>query len=185
MNVLQNVFQKNGQQPWKQYYQGIKPSNPLGGNIRRMGNKVKPVVSSVIGGKTMQFKYMNKNNATFSKFTMDEVDNYIPMEVSFGTKPKDYIPPYKPLPGQTPYIMPISSPAYAYSPTSAANIEPTLPPGMTMQEYKDYLRMRREQERTERETRREARREISDARANYRTILDTAREGRSWMALGR
>ena len=63
MNLLSNVFQgKDGDsQPWKKYYRGIKPKNPLGGDIvRRMGNKVKPVVSSVIGGKEMTFSHVGK-----------------------------------------------------------------------------------------------------------------------------
>lgn len=168
MNILENVFQNNGNQPWKQYYQGIKPKNPLGGNIRRMGNKVKPVVSSIVGGKQMTFKSV--------------LDKEI---VTFRTQPAGYIPPYVPMqqPGQPP--MPQYTPAYGYSPTAAANVEPKLPPGMTMEDYKMFLKLKRDQERTDRETQREARREISDARASYRTILDTAREGRSWLALGR
>lgn len=179
MNILQNVFNKNNNQPWKQYYQGIKPQNPLGGNIiRRMGNKVKPVISSVVGGKQMTFSYLNIK------------EDLNPKVATFRTQPPGYIPPYVPLNNQqseqsTQPSLPIYNPAYGYSPTAAANVEPLLPPGMTMEDYKAYLKAKREQERTHRETKREARREISDARATYRTFLDTAREGRNWLTIGR
>jgi hypothetical protein len=63
------------EQPWKRYYKGMKPKNPLGGNIvRRMGNKVKPVLSTsspAQSGKTMQFHYVGKL-ASFAVLTKEE-----------------------------------------------------------------------------------------------------------------
>lgn len=66
-NVLQNVLKTKGlnnEQPWKSYYKGIKVSNPLGGNIRRMGNKVKSVLPSTTT-KTLTFSFMDMPLAYF------------------------------------------------------------------------------------------------------------------------
>lgn len=151
-NVLQNVFKTagiQGQQPWKQYYQGIKPQNPLGGDfVRRMGNKVKAVVPSTTT-KQMQFSYMNSQVANFKS-------------------DPNYIPPYKPLPGQQPqfYTVNQTSPEYYYAGNQPMS--------------REEMKARREMERSAREERREGRRAVSDTRANYRTLLDTAREVRNW-----
>lgn len=155
-NVLQNTLQTsglNGQQPWKQFYKGIKPVNPLGGDVvRRMGNKVKSVLPAT-NTRNMQFSYMDSGIAHFKS-------------------DPNYIPPYKPLPGQLPqyYTVEQSSPEYYYS-SSPDQQEIT---------YREQLRRQREYERSAREQRREARRAVADTRASYRTGLDTAREVRNW-----
>lgn len=170
MNVLNNVFKTAGvgkEQPWKKYYTGIKPVNPLGGDVvRRMGNKVKGVVSSTVGGNKMKFGY-GKSIHTFST----SQDNSLAI-ITFGTQPIGYIPPYKPLQG---------SPA----PLNNSEIVPIasnlIPPGMSPEDYKMYQKQKRDNERTNRENNRDARRTISDARASYRTLLDTGRESRNWL----
>lgn len=166
-NVLNNVFKTaglNGEQPWKQYYKGIKPVNPLGGNVvRRMGNKVKSVVSAT-NTKQMQFTYMTN----LAKFSVDP----------------NYVPPYKPrYGGDTIYTeTPVESPPYRYEDDYSAYRPPSPFLYQEPLSEKELYRRRREEERAERERRREARRNVSDTRANYRTLLDTARETRNWSA---
>ena len=73
MSLLSNAFAgKSGvDQPWKKYYKGIKPKNPLGGNIvRRMGNKIKPDVSRRIGGNQMTFSHTG--NLALFKLSKEE-----------------------------------------------------------------------------------------------------------------
>lgn len=179
MNVLNNVFKKKDKQPWKEFYQGIKPVNPLGDKVvRRMGNKVKGVVSSTIGGNKMTFGYNSLDINTFSR----GMEWVIPV-VTFGTQPIGYVPPYKPKdtkgyqpPGYVQY--PGNS---TPSPSSLDATNPMLPPGMTKEDYKEFLKQKRENERTNRENNRDARRSISDTRATYRAVLDTGREGRNWL----
>lgn len=166
-NVLQNVLQTsglNGQQPWRQYYQGIKPQNPLGKVVRRMGNKVKNVVPATTT-KTMQFSYMTN---TISNF-------------------EGYIPPYKPL--STRYVQQYSSPELSSmtyrnndSIGSVYTNEPYYQSSAYSYDYRqpNYYKNSREMERSAREQRREARRAVADVRANYRSLLDTAREARGW-----
>ena len=90
-NVLVNKLKTSGpggQQPWKRYYNGIKPVNPMGDKVvRRMGNKVKSVVSSSMN-KTMTFSYVG--------------------QLTFGYS-KDYIPPYVPPQGAPPSIQEVQN----------------------------------------------------------------------------
>ena len=177
MNVLNNIFKKNNKQPWKEYYQGIKPVNPLGGDVvRRMGNKVKSVVSSTVGGNKMSFTKDELNIHNFSRG-----NQWVLPVVTFGTQPIGYVPPYKPL-SNTQGEKPYQPPGYIPS-TQPSSIQPTatFPPGMSAEEYKVFMKQKREDERANRENSRDARRSISDTRASYRTILDTGREGRNWL----
>lgn len=81
-NILVNKLKTSGvggTQPWRAYYKGIKPVNPMGDNIvRRMGNKVKGVVSSS-SNKTMTFSYVGQLTFGYSK---DYVPPYVPPEKS-------------------------------------------------------------------------------------------------------
>lgn len=165
-NVLQNVFKTsglNGQQPWKQFYKGIKPVNPLGGDVvRRMGNKVKSVVSST-NTKNMQFSYMTD----IAEFKSDP----------------GYIPPYKPLPGQQPpqyYSIPQSSPPYTYGGYYPEQPSPVPPYPLQGNDPYYYEKMRRQSEKDARERRREARQSVTDTRDAYRSSLGTVREVRNW-----
>lgn len=160
-NILQNVLKTSGvggEQPWKSFYKGIKPKNPLGGNIvRRMGNKVKPVMSST-NTKNMQFSHMDGL-------------------VEFKSDP-NYIPPYRPLPGSPYAPQSIASPPYTMAKTETSE-EVATKPILTTDAAKLEKR-RRMMEKEAREQRRESRRAVADARATYRSGLDTAREVRNW-----
>ena len=167
--MLNNVFKTagiDGQQPWKQYYKGIKPKNPLGGDfVHRMGNKVKPVLSTSMN-KQMQFSFMK------------------PI-ASFSADP-NYVPPYIPKYPQNPYN--------TTSDINSAGIP--IPPSMNQPPQPAYYgnaqpytpgldpimdkKLRVAAERSAREQRREDRQEVSNTRANYRTFLDSAREARGW-----
>lgn len=162
--MLNNVFKTagiDGQQPWKQYYKGIKPKNPLGGDfVHRMGNKVKPVVSTSMN-RQMQFAFMSEDIAHFRS-------------------DPNYIPPYVPKTPMSPYNT-TSEPSSSgmYPPAYYGNAEPYPYP----QDYQNPVmdrKIRVAAERSAREQRREDRQEVSNTRANYRTLLDSAREARGW-----